>query len=102
VASWARREQGLDRGGVPSAVVHREVDNDGKQRAMLQLDVSSNSRNTEEEHRGEERTSDDGVQQRRDSRACAQSSSGGRAQSRARKERRTRLWEREVVVRAAL
>jgi hypothetical protein len=26
VASWARREQGLDRGGVPSAVVHRDVD----------------------------------------------------------------------------
>jgi hypothetical protein len=33
---------------------------------------------------------DDGVQQQRDSRACAQSSSGGRAQSRARKERRAR------------
>jgi hypothetical protein len=58
-------EQGLDRGGVPSAVVRRDVDGDGKQRATLQLDVSSNSRNTEEDHGGEERMSDDGVEQRR-------------------------------------
>jgi hypothetical protein len=39
-------EQGLDRVGVPSAVVHRDVDVDGKQRATLQLDVGSNSRDT--------------------------------------------------------
>jgi hypothetical protein len=86
-------EQGLDRGGVPSAVVRWDVDDDGKQRATLQLDVGSNSRDTEEEHGGEERTSDDGVQQRHDSRACAQ--------SRARKGRRARLWESEVRGRRA-
>jgi hypothetical protein len=58
-------EQGLDRGGVPSAVVRRDVDDDGKQRVTLQLDVGSNNRNTEEEHGGEEQTSYDGVLQRR-------------------------------------
>jgi hypothetical protein len=39
-------EQGLDRGGVPSAMVRRDLDGDGKQRATLHLDVGSNNRNT--------------------------------------------------------